>query len=156
MKNAIYLILMVSLFLASCKKDDDNVDVDVHADLYGTWVMDRVAISGFGFIEGISKVSFDQDGGYRSDISFTATSTGCDYTLFYVGTFSGDATTITTQMDRGEVEITGCTNTDDISTRDYTSDELDAAGITLEWKIVGNTLELITNEDNLNRIYERL
>lgn len=154
MKYSICLILMASLFFVSCDKDD--ADVDVHADLYGTWVAERVAISGFGFLDGVTKISFDEDGGYRSDFTFTDEVTGCDYTFFYVGTFSGDANSITLQMERGEIEITGCTDTNDNSTRDYTSEELIAAGSILEWDVVGNILEIITDKDNLNRIYVRL
>ncbi|WP_299444313.1 hypothetical protein [uncultured Aquimarina sp.] len=149
------MFLTVVFFLVSCSSDDDSVEVtDVHADLYGTWVSNRVAISGFGYLDGTSKVSFDSDGGYRSDISFTVSSTGCDYTLFLVGTFTGDETNVSSNMNRGEVEITGCTNPTENSTRDYTTAELEASGTSLNWEIVGNTLELI-HTDGLNRIYVR-
>jgi hypothetical protein len=154
------VFLAISSSIVACSDDDDEavpvvvVTPSVHADLYGTWVSNRVAISGFGYIPGTSKVSFHSDGGYRSDITFTASSSGCNYNLFNVGTFTGDAKDISTTHTRGESEITGCTDPAGNSTRDYTVQELSDAGTSLTWEVVGNTLELI-HTDGLNRIYVR-
>lgn len=147
-------ILFPFLIISLCSACSDDIpDPDFRASLHGTWVMNRVAVSGFGYFEGTSAISFDHNGGYRSDVYFSDPNSGCEVFLYYAGTFEATGNTITSQISRGEVEISGCNEATGNSTRDYTQEELDAASTTAEYVIIGNTLELITNQDDFNRIF---
>lgn len=147
-------ILLTAIIIVLFSACEDRIPPpDYRMALQGTWVMNRVAVSGYGYFEGTAAISFDAGGGYRSDVNFRDPDSGCEAYLFYAGTFSATDTTITSKIKRGELEMTGCADEAANSSRAYSQAELEAASTTADYIIIGNTLELFTCRDNLNRVF---
>lgn len=143
--------MIAALFGSGCRTEPE----DALADLYGKWVSDVVTISGVGYFDGTATHNFGDDGSYRWEIDFADPNAGCQITLYYAGTFTGDETTLELTPTEGEVEVNSCDDeASNAPNRAFGEEEIAAAASSSEWLIEDDTLKII-HEDGLDRVYHR-